>query len=143
MKLMIKSRYLSILTFVMTVGCAAFVGQGVAAGGDGQLPIRVISLNVPDSSREPFFEGLKLFSEKYAFAIRIAPTTPDNEYYTIQMWREDIEIIGGNTKDINPKEEVTIALYNNGTQPVNEASADFVSSSIKEFVAGIPGVSVK
>ena len=105
---------------------------------DSQVPIRVVAISVQKSDRDAFFEQLKKFSDKHAFAIRIAPVRPDGEHFIVQMWREDIKGIGVNSIDPAAFE---IGFYENSRHPVSAEKLDTLLSDLKNIIGEVKGVS--
>jgi hypothetical protein len=112
--------------------------DAIAAQSDGEMPIRSITITVREDSRDRFFDQLRKFADAHAFAIRIAPTTPDTKHFLLQMWREDIKVVGANPFD--PPEAFAISFYKNGKHPVEPAAVNLVITDLKGAVSQMPGV---
>jgi hypothetical protein len=62
-----------------------------------KLPRQLLVVTIEISQQEELFSQLRKFSDKQGFAIRIAPTTPSGKDFIVEMWREDVKIIGLNS----------------------------------------------
>lgn len=116
------------------------IGMKVSAGKRGielaDVPIRSITVTINTEQRENFFEQLRLFADKHAFAIRIAPTDPSNEHFISQMWREDIKIIAVNSFE---PENYRIAFYKNNVGKVPKDVLSLLITELESFVSEVPG----
>src|SRR5687768_9983823 len=64
-----------------------------------QLPRGGVTITIDKSQQEELFDQLESFADKWDYAIRIAPTTPSGEDFSIALWRQDINIFGANPFD--------------------------------------------
>ncbi|RWM13815.1 MAG: hypothetical protein EOR74_34920 [Mesorhizobium sp.] len=71
--------------------------------------------------REQFFSQLRFFADTHGFTIRIAPATPDDEYFGVVIHRSDILVTCDSVW--NP-EEFEISFYQEGNHPVASGSVD-------------------
>jgi|SRR5688572_29156549 len=74
-----------------------------------KAPVRKVWITLEQNQHDQLFEQLRNFAGKHAFAIRISQTDSSGEDFLIQMWREDIRIIGADSRDPGLFE---IGLYN-------------------------------
>jgi hypothetical protein len=56
-------------------------------------------VTLAQNQRDLFFEQLRKFAQTHAFEILISQTDPSGENFLVEMWREDIEIIGVDSGD--------------------------------------------
>jgi hypothetical protein len=107
--------------------------------GRSQLPIYGLIVTIEKNRMEELFTQIRMFADKQAFAIRIAPTTPSHQDYLIQLWREDIKIIGTNSVEPNV---FGINFYENDDEPVLPDVLKALSGDLKELIGQIKNVSV-
>jgi len=110
------------------------VGQG-----NIEVPVGTITVNVERRAREAFFEQIKNFGGKHGFAVRIAPIRPDNEHFTVELWRSDLKVLGDNPFDQIDPAQFRISFYQNGQHPVPARLLEFVVNDLKRFIAEVPG----
>lgn len=98
-------------------------------------PLKAVAVTIDLSHRERFFEQLRSFSDKHAFAIRIAPTTLLDDYFIIELWREDIK-----AKAVNPfeVEKYRIYFYKNNIELVQEDFLNLLITELKFFLSEVP-----
>lgn len=116
-------RMLNRVEFFRVITCAAILlgvhCEGIMAGElQPKAPIGSIRTIIEANELGEFFESLEEFATKHAFAFRVAPVRPDGKHVVIQMWREDIEVIGTNPFEVG---EFRIRFYEaeRGTVPKN------------------------
>lgn len=115
------------------------------AGGENQMvakssseePIQKVTFSVDKRARSEFFEQLRKFAERHAFAIRIAPNTPDGESFVIQMWREDLKMVS--TNSFEPT-SFSIYVYKNSPHTLPPNQPDFLISDLKRSLGEVRGV---
>jgi hypothetical protein len=124
----------------LLLGLGSVCGEAMAAKSNPQVPLRTIAVSVEKNARDAFFEQLKKFADRHAFAIRVAPVRPDGEHFIVQMWREDIKGIGVNPFDPAGFE---ISFYENDcVHPVPAAHVDVLINDLKLFIGAIQGVTI-
>lgn len=121
----------------LILGFAAEDGRTMAARMERQSSLRSVTIHVDTDLRSRFFEELKKFADAHAFAIRIAPTTPDGQRFQVQMWREDIRVIGTNSVNAGA---FRISFFQNGNYPVVPGSVNRLVDSLKTSVTAIHGI---
>lgn len=100
----VRSTLMSImLTATLVNGCAADSPQIPS-----ELPIASISCHIAKDKFELFSTALRTFADRQEYAIRISFDAPGDKTTLIQMWREDIKIIGTNEFD---REQFQISSY--------------------------------
>lgn len=104
---------------------------------DPEAPIRKTVVAIDKSQHEQLFEKVRRFADRHAFAIRIAPTTPSGEDFIIQLWREDIKVIGVNSFD--PGEFEIFFYENDDAHKISDAHINVLIDDLKNFVCEIPG----
>jgi hypothetical protein len=105
---------------------------------DSELPVRVVHFTVKPDARDRFFDQLKKFADENAFAIRIAPVHPNNQYFAIQLWRNDIKAFGVNPDD---PEKFGIAFYHNSEpEPAMVLAINRLADSITNSLTSVNGV---
>ena len=125
-----------IALFVLFFGINSADGTAAAAASNANLPIRSVTITLGSASRDKLFEQLRRFADTNAFAIRIAPTNPDNERFLVQIWREDIKGVGTNARSTKT---FSIGLYQNCDEPVPAAIANEVVDELRRTVGQVPG----
>jgi hypothetical protein len=136
---MIPRRVLLFGLLGFAAGFGAMVRQVMPAKTDVQLPIHSITITITKGTKEALFNRLRHFADTYGFAIRIAPITPDGEQFGVQMYQEDIKMLGNNALDT---EEVFIGFYPNGENQVPAVYLNKLVDGLKEAVKGLPGATV-
>jgi len=126
--------------FLVLLGTTGAVGfDAIAVRSDGQMPIRSLSISVELGATDRFFDLVRKFADAHAFAIRIAPTTPDGKHFLVQMWREDIKVIGENSLD--PPETFDISFYSNNVgHPADLAAVNLMIRDLESVLSPIPGL---
>lgn len=102
-----------------------------------QRAIRVVRITIDPSQREELFAQLRKFSDKWRYAIRIAPLDPSGEHFSIQMWRSDMNLSG-----LYPNDPGTLDIgffYTNPAVPVPERYFDEEISDLEGLISEIPG----
>jgi hypothetical protein len=123
--------------FLLGVLFVAVVGGKVLADkGKTELaekPLRALNVTIDVDQREVFFEQLRIFSDKHAFAIRLAPNTPDGKSFIGQMWREDIKLV-----TVNPFDEgkYRVYFYQNDVPSVDDAVLNLLVSELSALLKG-------
>lgn len=117
--------------FVVVAG-----GKMVADKGKTELaeePLRAFNVTIDVNQREVFFEQLRIFSDKHAFAIRLVSNTPDGKSFIGQMWREDIKLV-----TVNPFDEgkYRVYFYQNDTPSVDDAVLNLLFSELSILLEG-------
>jgi hypothetical protein len=105
----------------------------------GEIPLRTVLITLPKGTQSQFFEQLKKFASKHAFAIRIARTRPDVPHYLIQMWREDIKIVGA-----NPFHGVgfSVSFFQNDDHQIDAKRLDRMVADLKKTLGSVHGVTI-
>ena len=93
-------------------------------------------MKLAQGTRDHFFSQVEKYADTYAFAIRIAPNHPDGKRFLIQLWREDMKIIGTNPFD---PLEFHIAFYQNGNTPVPYVFTNAIVDKLKHALNEIRG----
>lgn len=82
---------------------------------------------------------MRRFADQNAFAIRIAPTTPDEKHFLIQLWRSDVKMFG-----TNPYDNIyRLRFYQNGTYPLPSPALDQLVAGINAMLRDVEGITVK
>lgn len=88
--------------------------------------------------REQLFEQLNKFADKYLFRIRISSIAGPDDDFLVQMWRNDIEIIGLDSQDPRLFE---IGFYNTSEEYLTSShSVDSLVLSLKRLIEEIPNI---
>ena len=80
------------------------------------------------------------YAEQHAFAMRIGQSDPSGDDVLIQMWREDVKLIG-----VNPFEpgEYRVSFYLTGGGTVPDAVLDSLVNSLGRELASVPSLSMQ
>lgn len=121
------------------------IGVKTIAGkteNNSESPIRKIEISINKDQRELFFSQLQKFAELHGFAIRIAPTTPARENFSIEMWREDFKILGANPFDPGT---FKIGIYENdkAAQEIPSSHLDGLIRDLRAMTTEIAGATFK
>lgn len=139
----VSQRNMSYLFIAILISISLYlVGCGIsrASDGDEQLPVAHMVVYVDDVSKNLFIEKLISYFKSKEFKVRVAPTTPDNSYFTMQMTRSDFLVIGGNTLGVGPRERITLGFYKNGESPISKTDIDKMIKEIERMFSGVSGV---
>ncbi|WP_041588463.1 hypothetical protein [Thalassolituus oleivorans] len=126
------------LIFFIAVGMQVLANKNTTQLADE--PIYALNVFIDDvEQRDRLFDQLRRFSDKHAFAIRIAPTTPEDKNLISHMWREDIKLVM-----VNPFEEekYRIYFYKNSANAVPEDILNLLVLELKSFLTDTPSVIV-
>jgi hypothetical protein len=106
-----------------------------------QRPVREVAIII-DSPNEKadVLAAIREFSDKNGFAARVASTSPEGDYFSVQLWREDIKIIGGNAIAVRPVNDIRLYFYHNGEGRVDDSVFDLAVSKLLSYFAGVTGV---
>lgn len=103
---------------------------------NGQVPIRKVWVTLAQNQHDQFFEQLRKFADKHAFEILISQTDPSGENFLVEMWREDIEVIGVDSGDPGL---FKISFFNTSEErPVSSEVIDQLIVDLKGFIEEIP-----
>ena len=101
-----------------------------------KVPIRKVWITLAQNQHDQLFEQLRDFAGKNAFAIRISQTDPTGENFLVQMWREDIKVIGVDSSDPGL---FKIGFYNTYEEhPVSTRVFDELIFDLRKFILEIP-----
>ena len=92
----------------------------------GTRPVRSVIIAFDLKDRDTILEFINNFADEFAFAIRIAPTSPNWRSFGIDMWRRDVRIVGVNPLDTT---ELHIYFYLN-----SDKSISIIEFNIKRMV---------
>jgi hypothetical protein len=116
-------------------------GNAMAASRVPQSPVRVLVVTIARGALQDFLEQLRSFADADAFALRAGQSSPDPEKILIQMWREDIKVIGVNTSEAGAADiTYSIALYRTCGDDVPEWAFDRVIARLREVLGETEGV---
>src|SRR6185503_12029559 len=120
----------------MVVCAIALQGAAIAADSDSQSPLRSISITVPDGARDQVFAQFHNYADEYGWAIRIAPTRPDDENFVVAMYREDLKILGTNAIRSNT---FRLGFFPNSTHPMPTELLAVLADGLKAAVGRVQG----
>lgn len=131
-----------VIVLVGAIGLIILAGVGAillqsSARPKPEIPIVMVKIVINEGQREAFFEKINQFSERNAFAIRIGPPLPGQHDYLIQLWREDVKVIGTNPFD---PDVFQIGFYKNGPYDVPQEVLDYFLSDLEKTVNELPSV---
>jgi spermidine/putrescine-binding protein len=138
----------TIVTMLICLLLGIFIGVGVTTVFikmdestnktyvEQQQPKKIVVITFDQIHQEEFFAQIRKFAEKWAYAIRIAPTELDGDVYLIQMWREDIKIIAVNNYDPGRYSMTFLDTY--PARPVPEKFFEEEVGDLESFIRDIP-----
>jgi hypothetical protein len=101
-----------------------------------KAPVRVVLITLDQSQHDQIFEQFRNFAAKHAFAIRISQTDPTGEHFLVQMWREDVRLIGEDSLDPGLFD---MGFYNTYEErPVPVSVIDYLVDELRGFIEEIP-----
>jgi len=107
---------------------------------EAAAPIRIVEITIDESQQEELFTQLRKYADEWRYAIRIAPTSTSSRRFLIQMWREDIKLIGVYPSD--PGELKLGFYYTNPAIPVPDLFFDTEIRDLRGFISEIPGATL-
>ena len=107
---------------------------------EGEAPIRIVEITIDESQQEELFDQLRKFADEWRYAIRIAPIDQYGEQFIVQMWREDIKLVGLYPSD--PGELSIGFYYTNPAIPVPGMFFDTEIRDLRDFINEIPGATL-
>jgi hypothetical protein len=131
-------RLLRAMVLIGVVAITAFAATERSVAKD-QLPLRGIEVRIQQDGREALFDELGLFADRFAFAMRIGRVRPDKPSFLIQMWREDVKLIGTNASENIYK----IFFYENGDSPIPGGVLDYMADDLQKALENLDGASVE
>jgi hypothetical protein len=131
-------RTVALIVSLFGVGWAC--ASAVPAATKPERPIRSLSVAVPDAARDEFLERVRKFADAAAFAVRVGPTRPDGRHFLIQLWREDVKVIGVNPFDDAGK--FTFSFFQNDSRLVPKEIIDALLEDFKRMTSNIAGITV-
>jgi len=96
-------------TWILTTSARSRIKSPIPPNNLEKAPIRIVEVTLAENQHDQLFEQFRNFADKHAFSIRIAPTDPTGDNFLVQMWREDIKVIGVESGDPG---RFGIAFYN-------------------------------
>jgi hypothetical protein len=112
--------------------------QNSTDNSENGAPVKSVTVSIQSGQREFLFDQLRRFAEKNFFAIRITHLMASS--YTIEMWREDIEIFGSFENDDGI---LSISFHHNQfeqpvPQPVSESVFSDLMNDLQSFISEVP-----
>lgn len=139
-----------VLIFLLSVLCAVtFMNSGNARRDALELPsnlvkapIRTVEITSIQINHEQLFEQFRGFASKHRFAIRISQTDPSGRDFLVEMWREDIEIVGSDNSDPGSFPQLfEMGFYNTYEErPVPLSVFDELIADLKRYIEEIPNI---
>ena len=97
---------------------------------------KTLVVTIDLGQREKFFEQLTRFADAHAFDIRISPTTPSGDTFSIYLSRKDVLVWGDNV--FSPREYHIDFYDKDPTNPVSEEIIDNLFNDLKRYISEIP-----
>ena len=127
---------------VVLVLAIAGTGRGIdPAAAATELPLRTINVTLAKDQREQYVDQVRKFADSYAFAIRVAQSSPNPDHVLVQLWREDAKLISVIIPD-RTAQSLTyfIGIYGNGDHPLPTTAVDQLVEGLRHTVSEIEGV---
>jgi hypothetical protein len=105
-----------------------------------QVASVTVYASVDEGARDAFFAQLTSYAEKHVFQFRIAPVRPDGKYFSVGLWREDLQILVGNPFD---PPGFQISFYPHKTDPPSPAQLESLIADLKRWISEVQGVAVE
>ena len=107
-----------------------------------QLPRRTLWVTIDRSQWDQFLNQLRKFSDKWGYAIRIAPLDPDGNRFNVEMWRADMKLTAFMDTSFD-NGTIQIHFYDTDrVRPVPDSYFDEEANDLKKFVNEIPNVTI-
>ena len=105
-----------------------------------KYPRRTIIVKIEATQREQLFSEMRKFADMQGFAIRIDPTSPNGTDFSVEMWREDVNIIAQNNFDPGT---FTIGFFDTDSAiSPPEFVLNSLVSDFKSYISEIPNVTI-
>ena len=107
---------------------------------DVRPSLRDFIVIIDRSQQKLLIEQSRKFADNYAFKFDIVYYTPDHENFLIDMIRKDVEVVVGNTIDLD---KFYVNFYNyDCIHPTVASDLDGLVSELKSLIAEIPGARI-
>jgi hypothetical protein len=90
-----------------------------------QVPLKVIRI-VTDSKFDRVIEKYREFSDQERFAIIVSPTDPEGHDFLVQMWRQDLKMIGTTLGDA-----YKVAVFQTTDEAVDSIVVDSIVGKLR------------
>ena len=126
-------KYFRALTFLMALAVSTgTLHAGEPSHSASEHPVLTERFTIERSSRDHFLAAIRKYADEQAFAIRIAPSDPSDEHIVIQLWREDVKLIG--TNPFEP-EDFRIYFYRNCGESLGESTISALAEALRLAVS--------
>lgn len=118
------------------LACNACAGEGNPAArtsADSELPLASATCTISQDDNAQFLDSIRTFAEQDGYAIRIAKVTPDATGVLVQLYREDLKLIGVNPFDAR---KFDLYIYSNDGAAVTKGAAERALASLFSQVGG-------
>ena len=85
-----------------------------------ELPLARAHCTLAPDGKARFLSSLRVYADQGAFAMRVSRSSPEETGMLIQMYREDLKLIGTNPFNAN---EYSFGMYSNDGPATSEAEA--------------------
>ena len=112
------------------------------AKSEPDLPVHTLTIISPLGSREALLHQLHDFADANNFAIRVGyPRPPSKDFVTVQLWRDDIQIVAINPEDPN---QIKVGFYRGKGDVGDDAvkTSEALSEKLTVMVSTVPGTTV-
>lgn len=138
---MIRNATRAIVVMALLLGIGAVDGGVMSANSGNELPIQVLEVRIPTFATDQLVDRIRNFAETYAFAIRVSQSSPDPNNIFVQMWREDIKLIGSNVSDTGAS-DITFKtfFYKICDRPISAEIVDQLVGGLKRIIGEVEGI---
>lgn len=90
-----------------------------------ELPFKSVEITIARGTEAQFFDALRESLDASGFAIRISPTEPTGQRKSIQIYRDDVRVLGANPFDNNI---FSLGIFAGRAPDAELAAADFLAA---------------
>ena len=103
------------------------------------MPLKKLVVTLDESQRESLFDQFRQFANKHGFAIRIAPVTPDDKEFIVEMWRSDLKIFAVTAEKPGTFQ---IGIFDNDSEEIPQIYFEELIADLKAHLGNVQGATV-
>lgn len=108
--------------------------------GVGRQSVHNLIATVPPSRWDLYFAKMREFAKENNFKIRIARLKPDHGIFFVDLWRNDVAMMGGNVFDTP---DFHTHVYIDPVKGATNDMADALVERMKVLLTKVPGTTIK
>lgn len=112
--------------------------ESMTVPSNPELPIKTLRFTVAEQSHAAFVDEVEGFARANGFHTRVGKPTPAERAVTIQMWREDLKVIGVNPFDPS---EFRLSFYSS-SEHADSALVERLAENLVDQTTSVAGVAL-